>query len=353
MAINLAEKYQSKLAQEFALKSVVDGVACKDYTWANEKTINIYTAVTQALADYARTGANRYGTPNEVQDTVQSMPVRKDRSFSLTIDKGNYIQGSAAKGAAKVLRAEMDEQAIPEQDKYALAQWVNFAGKLEALANAPTKTTIVEKISDGMVHLSNKKVPNDNRVIYIGWSYMGMLRLASEYTGNDELGKKVMLTGQIGEFMGAAVVPVPDDYLKVNGNQCYFLIVRKDAVLNPHQINDTRTHTDPPGLNGTLIEGRFLYDAYVIGAKADGVYGAVVTAKIQATPTVTISSHSCTIASSGSDHIYYTTDGSDPRYSKTAQVYSSSFTTTAGTVVKAYADEAAMFNSAVGTATDA
>ena len=89
--INYASKYEKQLAQEFTQKSVVDGAVGNDYEFTGVKNIKVYTAVSQPLNDYKRTGQNRYGEPTEVQDTVQDMEVKKDRSFSLTIDKAPLL----------------------------------------------------------------------------------------------------------------------------------------------------------------------------------------------------------------------------------------------------------------------
>ncbi|MDQ9889311.1 hypothetical protein, partial [Acinetobacter pittii] len=74
----------------------------------------------QALTDYTRSGANRYGTPTELQDTVQEMTMKKDRSFSMTIDKGNNMEQQMIKNAGKALALENKQIVVPEMDKYAL-----------------------------------------------------------------------------------------------------------------------------------------------------------------------------------------------------------------------------------------
>jgi hypothetical protein len=66
------------------------------------------------LGDYTRTGANRYGTPTELQDTIVEYSITKDRSFSTTIDKGNYIEGNLVKTTGAYLKAQMDEQVTPK-----------------------------------------------------------------------------------------------------------------------------------------------------------------------------------------------------------------------------------------------
>lgn len=351
MAINLATKYEKEIAKVFTLKSKVDGNVNRDYDFTGVKSIKVYTPITQPLNDYKRTGTNRYGEPQELQDTIQEMELKKDKAFSITIDKGNNSEQMGVKEAAKMLTLEIDEQVLPEIDKYTLGKYIDYAGKIDALTAAPTKSTICEKVSDGMVYLSNKKVPDDNRYIYIGWSYFGMLRLANQFIEIDKLGENALVHGSLGTFMGAQVIPVPDDYLKKGSSQCYFLIFHKNSVLQPKKIQDYFVKENPAGINGALLEGRFIYDAFVLGARADGVYAAVAASTAQATPTFAYNSGVLTITSAGATEVRVTIDGSDPRFSSTAIV-----TTTGGTVTlpsgkhkaKAVAFDDALFTSAVG-----
>lgn len=320
MAINLAAKYSKEIANAFTLRSVVDGTTNKDYDFTGVKTLNVYTPVTQSLADYQRTGTSRYGTPTELQDTMQELMLTRDRSFSITIDKGNNSEQMGAKEASRILSIEMNEQAIPEMDKYALGRFADYAGKIVALEAAPTSENIAQKLSDGMVAMSNKNVPADGRFIFIGWSCFGALRLSSQFIGVESLAKSALVKGAIGTFMGAQVVVVPDDYLKKGDKTCYFIITHKNSVIQPKKVQDYFVKENPAGINGALLEGRFIYDAFVLGGRCDGVYAAVASGAQQAAPAFTYaaSTKKETISSTGADFILYTTDGTDPRYSSSA-----------------------------------
>ena len=319
MAINLAEKYERKIAEAFKLSSVVDGSVSNEYSWDGVNAINVYTPITQPLNDYKTTGQNRYGDPEEMPDTLQNMPIRRDRSFSITIDKGNNTSQMMTKQAGKMLRLEIDEQVTPEMDQYALGQYINNAGKVAALSSAPTKNTIAEAVATGMTHLSNMKVPNGDRVIWMGWTMFGFLRLSPEFIQNDKLGAKVLTKGTLGTFMGAEVKPVPDAYLTVGGKKCYFLIAHKRCLVQPKKIKDYFVHQNPPGINGALLEGRFKFDAYVLGTKADGVYAAVENGAQLAVPSATWSKPNFSVTATGASSFKYTLDGTDPRYSKSAK----------------------------------
>lgn len=177
-----------------------------------------------------------------------------------------------------------------------------------------------------------------------------MLRLSKQFIGVEALAKEALVKGAVGTFMGAQVVTVPDDYLMKGENKAYFLIVYKNSVLQPKKVQDYFVKENPAGINGALIEGRFIYDAFVIGAKCDGVYAAVEGDKVQDEPAFSLSGNSLVVTSAGANKIRVTTDGTDPRFSDTAAVTTSggSVALAAGTyTAKAVAFSDELFTSAV------
>lgn len=113
MAVTLAKKFQKAIDQAFALESLTKVAFAGKFNFIGSVTAEVYTLTTQALTDYTRTGANRYGTPAELQDTTKEYTITRDRSFSTTIDKGNYIQGNLVKTQGAYMKAQMDEQVTP------------------------------------------------------------------------------------------------------------------------------------------------------------------------------------------------------------------------------------------------
>jgi hypothetical protein len=83
------------------------------------------------------------------------------------------------------------------------------------------------------------------------------------------------------------------------------------------------------------------HDAFVIGTRADGVAVACLPGKVTAVPEISVSGGKATISGSGT--VMYTIDGSDPRYSKEAKLYSAAVTVEAGAEVRAYAKEDGKF----------
>ena len=82
------------------------------------------------------------------------------------------------------------------------------------------------------------------------------------------------------------------------------------------------------------------YDSFVLGAKGDGIAVCGSSDFILAAPSMSISSHAVTISAASGVVFKYTTDGTNPRYSTTAQIYTSAVTLTAGQTMRAIGTKA-------------
>ena len=49
------------------------------------------------------------------------------------------------------------------------------------------------------------------------------------------------------------------------------------VVFSPLKLQDYRIHSDPPGISGSLVEGRVVYDAFVLQNKAKAIYYQATT----------------------------------------------------------------------------
>lgn len=312
--INLATKYSKKVQERFYQESLTQSSFSKDLDmeFTGVKSVKVSEIGVVPMNDYTRSGANRYGTPQELQDSIQEFIMTKDRAFTFTIDKGNDMEQQYIKKAGKACARQLKEVVTPEIDKYRFDIWAKNAGQ-GAAVTAPTKSTVYGLIVDAMAALDNKFVPKAGRTLYVGTTTYKALLQSSEFLNLEKLGTKLVSKGQIGEVLGMPVVYVPDTYLPTD---VYFMIILKDAAISPVKLHEYNIHKDPPGISGHLAEGRFIYDAFVRGTKMDGIYVAIATGKKVADPTINVSSSTATLATETSGAtIYYTTDGSDPRYS--------------------------------------
>ncbi len=94
------------------------------------------------------------------------------------------------------------------------------------------------------------------------------------------------------------------------------------------------------------VEGRYRFGAFVVGKRASGVYTLCASSAKTADPKISGNTISC--ATEGAV-IYYTTDGSDPRYSVT-RVQGAAIANREGNIkVKAFAIAPNMYGSDVVT----
>lgn len=345
MAINLHDKYAKEIQTRFVRESLISGVLTNAYSFSGVKTVKITTPVTVPMVDYTRSGANRYGEPTEMQDVVQELTLTQDKSFALTIDKGNNEDQNGVKAAGKMLALQISERAIPTMDKYCFAALAQKAGKVVGNSTAISKTNVCERITAGTTYMDDAEVPQDGRTLFVPADGYAKLRLSEEFQKCDSALEKSLAKGQVGTYDNMRVVKVPAGRWPANVN---FIIVHKSAGCAPVKLNDTKLHQDPPGISGNLLEGRQYYDLFVFGAKCDGVYVDVDTTSgkgvVCATPKLASKALSCDTSGAV---IKYTVDGSDPRYSTTAMVYGAALTEATGTKVRAYAYKDGAFPSEV------
>lgn len=359
MAINYALKYADRVAERFALGSLTDIATNKDYDFLGVKSVRVYSVDTVPMTDYTRSGASRYGSPTELVDTYQELQLTRDRAFSFTIDAGNNMDQMMAKGAAKALKRQIDEVVLPEIDRYRLGIWAGGAATVGLVASEPDSSNIIKLISDGAVALDNSLVPSEGRTIFLPATYYNLLRQSNSFMGLEKLGTKALSKGVVGEIDGMRVVKIPDSYMPAGA---YFIIACKDSLVAPVKLQEYKTHKDPPGINGALVEGRVYYDAFVLGSKSRGIYTAAAAAAGCAaltftpvsggavTPGTTTIAISC--ATSGAS-IRYTLDGSDPKTSPASALYSGALATTGWTgrrTVRAYAYKNGYLSSGVSSA---
>ena len=93
---NYASVFSTKVDERFHRESQAAMALSNDYKFTGVKTVNVYSVPVVAMQDYTRTGANRYGTPENLGTEVQALTINKDRSWTFIIDKGDKIKLSLA-----------------------------------------------------------------------------------------------------------------------------------------------------------------------------------------------------------------------------------------------------------------
>ena len=351
--IHFDEKYKKGLLDGFAKASETDGLFdhSLDMEFSGVRTVHVKSLKTEPLQDYDRnknvgTGS-RYGQTKEVGNEEQTFTMTQDKSLSLSVDKGNNAEVMDKHKVGAIMKAEREEHIIPEVDTYRLKKWAQDAGMHEALTAAPTSDNIIEQIIKARNKQRNKGVKGTVSLL-IPYEYLDTLQLAKQWINLDSLGGKTLPKGTVGQIAGMNVLPVTDERMPDNAA---FMMIHKKSVISPMKIKDFKGHVDPPGLSGDLIEFRMMYDAFVLGKRADGVLVGCLPGSVVDAPSITMAGAVATVKGADGVTMYYTTDGSDPRYSTTAKTYTSTVTLNSGDTLRAYAAQGGKYSSAVAEVT--
>lgn len=267
MAQNYAQTYTKVIDEVFSIKSVTEGIINKGITlnYLGVNAVSIYGVSTVAEGNYVRSGSNRFGSLAELDTTKQTFTLSQDKSFTYSIDRGNYEDSMMVTEAGSTLKRQIEKVCVPNTDIYRLTTLQAYAvANSQTATNSGTSATIANvyaKILDMQAILDNLLVPQDGRVLYIVPAVLNLLKQnPSNFIIASDLGQKALITGQIGEVDGIAVVKVPVSYVP---SKMELMLVHEEVLIAPHKFDTYRILKEVQGVDGWVVEGRRYYDAFV------------------------------------------------------------------------------------------
>lgn len=273
MAINLATKFLPYVDEKFSTESKKSLLTNQDFDWTGAHTVKVYKVSTSQMNDYKRntlegmTGS-RYGVVKDLDATTEEFTLKKDRSFTFVIDKLDSDETVQNVQAASALERQVREVVIPEVDAHTYGVMCSSAGQ-KAEPKVLTKTNIYTEIIAGNNALDNAEVPETGRIIVVTPDVYVLMKQCKDITMETDMGNDLRLKGVISNLDGAMVVKVPANRLSDNFG---FMIAHPCATVAPAKLEDYKIHEDPPGISGSLVEGRIAYDAFVLENKAKAIY---------------------------------------------------------------------------------
>ena len=267
---NLAQKYSKTIDERFERESQAVLALNSHYDFNGVDTVKVYSIPVVPMTDYTRSGLSRYGSPDDLQRNVQTLKVTKDRAFTFIIDRGDKLQSQMASDAGRALQRQLREVWVPEYDAYVFR---TLAASATAHGNysteAITKANAYEAFLKGMEALGNANVPDEGRVAFCSYGFANLLKQDSAFMRYGDSSQQMLSRGVIGEVDGCRIVKVPSSRLPAGAA---FLIAHPLAATGPKQLEDYKIHDDPPGISGWLVEGRVIYDCFVLNEKAKAIY---------------------------------------------------------------------------------
>lgn len=280
MAINLVTKFQPYVDEIFKKESKKALVTNQDFDWTGAHTVKVYKISTGSMNDYDRAGTgsgvtgSRFGAVESLDATTEEFTLKKDRSFTFAIDKLDSDETAQQLAASTALAHQQREVVIPEIDSYVYGVMAAGAGtKPKAVALTPEN--IYDEITKGTNTLDNAEVPDENRVIIVSPDVYRLMKKSKDIVMETDIDTNLRKQGVVSNLDGAAVIKVPASRLPKN---CGFILCHPSATVAPTKLEDYRVHQDPPGISGSLVEGRVCYDAFVLDNKKMAIYYQELTA---------------------------------------------------------------------------
>lgn len=267
MAINLAQKYESKTSDLIKVRRLTKDVTNQDWDWDGVNAINVYTLTDPTIGDYNPNGANRYGNPTEVEDTLQTWTLSRDRSWTKTMDKKNKADTMAVRSPGKYLAQVTKNKLVPEIDTYIL-QTIATAAAVSGYdrddiatdaattsSNAYTNFTLIN------ANITDNEITTEGRVALMTASYYNYLK-QSGFVLNAESAYADRKSGDLGTVDGCRVIIVPSGRMPSTTGAIDLMITHPSVTVAPEKLIDYTLHQNAPGISGDLLEYRHRYDAF-------------------------------------------------------------------------------------------
>ena len=271
MSITLTEKFAEKVDERYHPISVTNAGVNQNYDWDGAQTIKVTSVGTVAMKDYDReTGYGAVASADGLSNAIQVLTLTKDRYFRAKLDKMDEEE-SKIKGG-EVLARQLREVTIPEIEAYRL-QVMCKAIVTNTQAIEQTKT-VYEHFLEANEKLDEANVPQVTRVAFANPAFINALKLDPNFIKSSDLSQEMLLKGQVGQVDGVPIIKTNTAWLKDNStNNFDCIIVDKNATVAPIKLAEYTANPNHPDFSGTVFQGRFYYDAFVLDMKKKGLVG--------------------------------------------------------------------------------
>lgn len=273
MAIELTTRFQPYVDEQFTAESKKHLLTNQDFSWTGAHTIKVYKIGTSQMNDYDRAGASsenwsRYGAVASLDATTEEFTLKKDRSFTFAIDKLDADETQQQLAAASALARQNREVVIPEVDAYTYGVMAANAGTV-AEAVELTPENIYGEILKASLAMDDANAPESGRVLVVTPMTYSIMKQSPDIVMDTNVGSELRLQGVIATLDGMNVQKIPAPRLPAKFG---FMVAHPVATVAPVKLEDYTVHENPPGISGSLVEGRICYDAFVLDNKKSAIY---------------------------------------------------------------------------------
>jgi hypothetical protein len=262
---NYATDVLNKIDERFYLESKTNSIVNNgielDFSNGNN-AVTIYNVDVVAENNYVRSGTMRYGQLVELGNGVQTFVLSQDKSFAISIDRGNREDSKMVPAIEEAVKRQVREVSVPVTDIYRLSVLTGYAvANSQTTVAALSNTNVFQGILAERAALLNAKVSLGNIVVYIEPLTESYLWRDPEFKMACDKSTADKATGVIGTVMGMDIVVCPSSYFIANFG---FMLVAKDILAAPTKFNEIKQGDGFPfGISGMVAFGRRYYDAFI------------------------------------------------------------------------------------------
>lgn len=263
MAQNYASAHLKKLDERFSLDSKTDIIVNKGMRleFNGKNSVTIYNVNVVSEVDYVRSGTNRFGSLVELGTGTQTFTLSQDKSFTFSIDRGNLEDSQMAQEVSKAVARQVREVSVPNTDIYRLSVLSAYAtANSQQATSALASTDVYQKILTQQAALTDAKVPESGRVLFMTPTTHNLLKRDPEFQKDCDTSYKDLKKGVVGMVDGLTLVVCPTSYFVSNFG---FMIVHEELLVSPTKFNSVRILDEVQGIDGWVAEGRRYYDAFI------------------------------------------------------------------------------------------
>lgn len=262
---NYATDVLNKIDERFYLESKTNAIINNgiEMEFSNgNNAVTIYDIDVVPENNYVRSGVMRYGQLVELGDGVQTFVLAQDKSFAISIDRGNREDSKMVLAIEDAVKRQVREVSVPVTDIYRLSVLTAYAvANSQVTTSALSATNVFQGILAERAALFNAKVSVDDIVVYIEPTAESYLWRDPEFKVACDKTKEDRATGVIGTVMGMTIVVCPSSYYVANFG---FMLVSRKVLAAPTKFNEIKQGDGYPfGISGMVAFGRRYYDAFV------------------------------------------------------------------------------------------
>lgn len=236
-----------------------------------KNSVTIYNVDTVAENDYMRSGLSRFGTLVELGTGTQTLTLTQDKSFSFSIDRGNYEDSMMVTEAAKAIKRQVREVSVPATDVYNLGicsayAITNTQGVIAGAAVAAN--TAYSLILAQQAALTELKYSKQGRTLWITPTVINLLKRDPEFKVDCDTSYADNKKGIVGMVDGLTIKEVPASYFVTNFQ---FMITCEGVAVAVNKFDMVRTIDNDKDVDGWICQGRRYHDNFILTQRGTGI----------------------------------------------------------------------------------